>query len=430
MVGIIYGRSTIIAMVALILAGELIFSLPFHIPRFFRPTMLDAMNITNTQLGDAFAIYGICAMLAYFPGGALADRFSPRKLLTVSLLATALGGVYLSTLPDSFGMKVLFAYWGITTIFLFWGAMIKATSIIGADTYQGRAFGFLDGGRGFVASAASTIAIILLSISMPILLTDDSDSDAAHNFRLLSYFYTVLTLGAAGCIWFSLRNEENTPNTQLSLRDIAPCLALPSVWCIAIIVMCAYCGYKSLDYISLYAVDVLNMPREDAERYASTLSYLRPVAAISAGFLADWLRSNRVIITGFTILFLASLLLGFNSLSVDGNMHFFSLISINIIVSFWAVYAIRGIYFASVHDANIQTKMMGTAVGIVSAVGFMPDIFFAPLTGRILDGNPGLIGYQYVYFLLSGIACVGLLTALILMFLNRGALNKKHPNNI
>jgi hypothetical protein len=52
-------------MLALILAGELIFGLPFHTARFFRPTYLEAFGFSNTQLGDIFAVYGVTAMLAY-----------------------------------------------------------------------------------------------------------------------------------------------------------------------------------------------------------------------------------------------------------------------------------------------------------------------------------------------------------------------------
>ena len=49
-------------MVLLVLAGELIFSLPFHITRYFKPAVLDVFQITNTNLGDAFAFYGILAL--------------------------------------------------------------------------------------------------------------------------------------------------------------------------------------------------------------------------------------------------------------------------------------------------------------------------------------------------------------------------------
>ena len=106
----------ILLIVTLVLAGEVIFGLPFHTSRFFRPTFLEAFGLTNTQLGDVFAAYGITAMLAYFPGGMLADRFSARSLLTVSLLATGAGGFYMSTYPGPTGVLALFAWCGVTTI--------------------------------------------------------------------------------------------------------------------------------------------------------------------------------------------------------------------------------------------------------------------------------------------------------------------------
>ena len=49
-------------------------------------------------------------------------------------------------------MSVLYAYWGVTTILLFWAAMIRATREWGGASQQGRAFGILDGGRGAVAA--------------------------------------------------------------------------------------------------------------------------------------------------------------------------------------------------------------------------------------------------------------------------------------
>ena len=68
-------------MLTLVLAGEIVYLLPFGMTRFYRPSLLEAFNITNTQLGDVFAVYGVLAMIAYFPGGALADRFSARAHL-------------------------------------------------------------------------------------------------------------------------------------------------------------------------------------------------------------------------------------------------------------------------------------------------------------------------------------------------------------
>ena len=102
-------------MLTLIVAGELVFGIAFNVPRFFRPTMLEAFSFTNTQLGDLFAVYGVTSMLAYFPGGALADHFSARSLITASLFSTSIGGLYMATFPGALGMTVLYGYWGATT---------------------------------------------------------------------------------------------------------------------------------------------------------------------------------------------------------------------------------------------------------------------------------------------------------------------------
>lgn len=68
-------------MIALVIAGEAVFALPFHVARFFRPTVLEVFQLSATELGAAQGVYGIFALLAYFPGGPLADCFPARELL-------------------------------------------------------------------------------------------------------------------------------------------------------------------------------------------------------------------------------------------------------------------------------------------------------------------------------------------------------------
>ncbi|HNP66043.1 MAG TPA: hypothetical protein PKH39_19090, partial [Woeseiaceae bacterium] len=97
-------------MLALVVAGELVFGLPFNVPRFFRPTMLEVFGYSNTVLADITAIYGITAVLCYFPGGVLADHVSARTLMVVSLLATAAGGLFMATLPGPVEMALLYGY--------------------------------------------------------------------------------------------------------------------------------------------------------------------------------------------------------------------------------------------------------------------------------------------------------------------------------
>ena len=101
-------------ILSLILAGEAIFTLPYHVTRFFRPTFLEVFDLTATELGVAQSAYGFIAMAAYFFGGPLADRFEPRKLLYVHF-GHRHGGLYLATFPDVNGV-MLIGFFGLTNI--------------------------------------------------------------------------------------------------------------------------------------------------------------------------------------------------------------------------------------------------------------------------------------------------------------------------
>ena len=154
-------------MLTLVVAGEAIFMLPFVLARVFRPTLLAVFEITNLQLGTFFSVYGVVAMAAYLFGGPLADRFAPAKLMAVALFTTALGGLYMTTIPNPAEMKLLYGFWGITTILLFWAGMIKATRRLGGEEVQGLAFGVLDGGRGLVSAIMGSSAVFLLAWFLP-----------------------------------------------------------------------------------------------------------------------------------------------------------------------------------------------------------------------------------------------------------------------
>ncbi len=406
----------IATMACLILAGEVVFSLPFHVTRYFRPTALDVFGFSNAQLGDVFAVYGVAAMLAYFPGGPIADRFSPRRLMAVSLVATGLGGIYMASIPSARGMSVLYAYWGVTTILLFWAAMIRATREWGGVSQQGRAFGILDGGRGAVAAGIAIPAVLLFGFFFSgeshgqSQMGSDADQQAA--LQSVIYFYSALTISVGVLCWFAI--PDSTPDRGSArpnpLEGMSQVLRMPSVWTIALILICAYCGYKALDNYSLYAVQVLGMDEVEAARFTAQCAWIRPPAAIAAGFLADRIRARNAIGGLFAVLALSFGLLWQASPTPD----VLALLYANIFLSFFGVFALRGVYFATLEESQVPRARTGAAVGLISVVGYTPDIFYAPIAGRLLDRSPGIAGHQHNFLLLAGIAFAGLLMVLVL----------------
>ncbi len=54
------------------------YGLPYMKSVFYEP-MRTALDLNHTQLGNLLSIYGFVALLGYFPGGWLADKFSAFK---------------------------------------------------------------------------------------------------------------------------------------------------------------------------------------------------------------------------------------------------------------------------------------------------------------------------------------------------------------
>ena len=237
---------------ALIIAGEMVFSLPFHVPRFFRPTMLEVFGFSNTQLGDLFAVYGVTAMLSYFPGGPLADRFPARTLLTASLVATAAGGLVMAAIPGAITMAILYGFWGITTIFLFWAALIRATREWGGHSSQGIAFGVLDGGRGLVAALFAGATVAVLAWYLPEDATLATDAERRAGLRTIILLYSAGTLAAGVFAWFVIPvPDELDRKGSVLLTGVREVLRKPIIWAQACVIICAYCCYKGLDNYSL-----------------------------------------------------------------------------------------------------------------------------------------------------------------------------------
>ncbi len=404
-------------MLVLVLAGELIFGLPFHTTRFFRPTFLEVFNFSNTQLGDVFAVYGITAMLAYFPGGVIADRFSPRLLMTISLFATAAGGVYMATIPGEVQMAMLYGFWGVSTVLLFWAAMISATRAWGGDLSQGKAFGILDGGRGLVAAAFAVFVVAVFSTYMPAEVELASAAQRREGFRMVILLYSAATAVTGGLIWLVIPDSVVSGSSVRSnpLAGMASVLRRPIVWAQAAIIICAYSAFKGTDNYSLYAVEVLGMDEVAAAKFTAYAAYLRPVGAVAAGLLADRFSSSRMVAISFLLLTVSY---GFLAIAVPSSA-WMNLIFANLLVSYLAVFALRGIYFALLHETKTPKHLTGSTVGLVSLVGYTPDIFFAPIGGRILDNAPGLVGHQNYFIFLTGISVIGMLVVALLVWLNR-----------
>lgn len=403
----------------LILAGEAVFILPFVLARVFRATVLDVFNINNTQIGLCFSIYGLVALGSYLVGGPLADRFPPRKLMGVALVLTAAGGIVYASNPSLTTLKILYGYWGFTTIFLFWAGMIKATRVWGGTDNQGKAFGFLDGGRGLVGALFGLLGVYIFSLFTQDVAGVESAASSTEAFQSVVKVSSIIVAIIGVVVFFFLKLDPSKEKAiiidKITTQNIKDVLRIPSVWLLMIIILCAYVGYKITDIFSLYASHVLNYTEVEAAKTGTFLLFIRPVVGVVIGFLADRARASIYLSLGFLLTIVGAILFASGILPDSTTVFFF----ITIIITAIGVYSARVLYFAVLEEGKIPLALTGTAVGVISFIGYTPDIFAGPMIGYFLDGWKGEQGHQYVFWTLAGFSAIGLLASIIFNRINK-----------
>ena len=398
-------------LLLLILSGEAIFILPFVFPRVFRPTVLDVLELENVELGLCFSVYGLVAMVSYVLGGPLADKYQPRKLIAIALWMTALGGFIFAQYPDMWVLQIVYGWGGVTTIFLFWAAMIKATRIWGGTNSQGKAFGFLDGGRGLTGGLFSLLGVVVFSffLSESPEVADLNDRKEAFTYVIYSASIIIILIGIL--VWFFMKSDKNDEKVTLeriSWNEIKQVLKLPSVWLLMVIILCGYVGYKITDIISQYAEEVMLYNQVESAKVGTLLQFLRPATGILVGLIADKLKITWLLFVSFVLTLIGGVLFASGVIAPTTTLLFF----MSVVVIAAGVYAIRALYFGVMQVGKIPMTLTGTAVGLISLIGYTPDVFAGPAYGMLLDAHPGEeLGHQHVFWMLSAFAFVGGLAA-------------------
>ena len=79
-----------------------------------------------------------------------------------------------------------------------------------------------------------------------------------------------------------------------------------------------------------------------------------------------------------------------------------------------AVFSLRGIFYSLLQEVKLPINITGVSVGIISFIGYMPDIYIGPVFGYFLDKPEKIQAFQYCFFLLLVLTCSGLIASLFL----------------
>ena len=396
-------RKWLVMGVLCISAGS-IYLLPFLQEVYYKP-LAEALNLNNTEVGSLMSIYGVFAMLSYFPGGWIADKVSPRILITFSLISTGLIGLYFATLPSYQISLIIHALWGITTTLLFWSAIVRVTRNWAPTNEQGRAFGILQMGRG--------VSDILMS--MPILAVFGILGSSYFALSMVIVQISLLTIISGLIAWFVLEDEDGGENSSVGtfnsgLREITTVLKLPVVWLIAVVVLAAYSAYWGTYRFTSYSTDIFSLSVVAAGAISIGKMWMSPPSALLAGFISDKIGIAKSVAILFVVLIFSFIVFAF----MPGIPSLLPVMIVNVAIASLAVFALRGIYFALLEEGGIPMIITGTATGFISMIGFTPDVFMPLIGGVLLDNLPSVEGYRIFFLIVAGICGLGLMAALMI----------------
>ncbi|QIB68093.1 MFS transporter [Aminipila butyrica] len=382
-------------------SGSIIYGLPYFRYDYY-DVYLETYHLTNTQMGFFGSILGVFGMISYLFGGFIADRFSIRTILSLSLIGTGIGGFF-HLLPLNFtALACLYAFWGITSLFAFWPACVKAVRVLSDSDDQGKAFGWFEGGRGVAAAIMAPLAVVAFQIGV-------KQMDDVTGMKYVIIFYSVLTVLCGLLVFFKMGNERMGAGERISFKDIGKVLRLPAVWIIGIVTFCNYVFTLSLYYFTPYSTGILGATVTFGAILAAVKRWISPVSNIGGGYLADKVGTGNLLLVSFLVM--AAGTAGILLLPTNSSMLVVFVVLFLVIYFFYNVnYAMT---WAMMDEGNIPAEYSGTAAGVISTVGYLPEIFCSLLAGALIDGYPGVTGFRYFFGFLIGMLLLGAIFVLV-----------------
>lgn len=351
-------------------------------------------------------------MITYVPSGWLADRFSSRKLLAYSLLATGLLGLWFSTMPSYGSLLIIYGAWGLATGLTFWSAHIKLVAMLAKRDQQGRFFGILDGGRGLVEALLATLAVALFAY----VLSGESGSTTLALKQVIYLYVGVLLMMAPLTYWLLDEPEPEAEPAKTDHRekssfknDIMVVLKHREIWLCAICIACGYQLFYATYSFSAYLQQNFGLSAVVVGTITVAKLWMRPIGGIAAGFIGDWISPEKVL---SILLALASLSLAMMAFLPATAATLFMLAVVLLIGLL--TYAVRGLYWATLGGCNVPNKIKGLAIGIISMIGYLPEFYLPLLSAPLIEHYSDGLGYKIYYLIISLFGLVGAYAAYLL----------------
>lgn len=383
--------------------GAIIYMLPYFRYDYYDAYM-NMYNLSNTQIGVFGSIFGVFGFISYLFGGYVADRFSIRKIIAISLVGTGLGG-FVHLMDLSFpALVALYAFWGFSSLFAFWPACIKAVRVLSDADGQGKAYGIFEGGRGIFAALTASSAVIVFKLGA-------NKLGEAYGIKQLMFFYAVITTLCGILVFLFMKDETIRDDEHISFKDIKNVIKLPAVWIIAIVTFCNYVYTLSSFYFTPYSTTILGVSVAFGATLATSKRWIAPFSNVGGGYLGDKFGTSNLLLASFVIMIIG--VVGILALPLNPSTTITIMYTVLFIISYLAYQVNSTITWAMMEEGAVPEKYSGTAAGLISTIGYLPDVFISILAGATLDAFPGVTGFRYFFGFLIAMLTLGTLAVMM-----------------
>ncbi len=391
----------------------------------YQETILQVFNMTNAQLNSMYTILGWVFVFGYIPSGILSDRFSAKKLLAMSLFFTGLGGLWFAQVPNYQFVMVIFAVWGFFSVFTFWSAHMKIVKLLATEKEQGTFFGVLDGGRGVVEALLASLALFIFS---GILGSSIEVVDKRAALIAVIYMYSFVLIITSVLIWFFVQDDkkvlaldadkkEALKSPEFKFSELGNLFKNKKVYLLGFIIFMGYAVFWTYYYLSWFLEVYVGIDPVSVAGTMVIVLWMRPVGGFIGGYLGD--KIGRTTVQMISLSGAAACLVAISVIPVLGNQGLFQPL---IILLGIFLYAIRGTYWSLLGDLKLDALILGTAIGAISFIGYLPDIIL-PGFNTFLWNTFGDMGGFNAYFISSAI--LGII-GVVLVFIFRNIIKKEN----
>lgn len=377
-------------MILIATCTTVVYFIPYACNDFYNH-FIDTYNITYGQAGDLLTFFGITAVIGYFIGGWIADKFNPKMLVVWSAILTGLAGTVVAFSSSFTVLKIMYFLFGITSTCMHWSAFLKVIKNIGEDDEQGKLFGFYNFSYGLFGIACTYLILGMMETAL-----------AKYEFRGGMMIYCVISIVFGILTWIFVPYDEEKAKARegaddkIDLKLIGKVLKMPITWYLGLFTLGYFLVRSTVPYLNPYMTDAFGVSIGVAALVTNTLrSGMNLIAGPIGGFFIDRLKSSTkvVMVGGFgTLLFTIVLML----VPQQHNM-IVLLITVCIILLLFSYVNSTALY-TPVTEARVPFKYVGTVLGVASAIGYSSDIWLYNLCGAWLDNN-GNAGYAYIWIL-------------------------------